>query len=233
VQPGAPGALGAPGAQPPPAGAQAQQAQQAGAGAQPPKQSGPITALFQAFDPSVLPPEAQRPPQPAPQPAQQPLAPSGLDIATTSPTISQPPPPPRVRQVSPPSTLPEPPPQRRRATAAQVAGSWVALVGGGLALVVGFTFFAWSTEVLSLDSALMPTFEKSFGVEPPRSSIRPPGPTDEELRKLATAAQERGDVPQAIVLWRRVKTRNPSDPLAQPALPKLRQELGEPPSEEP
>jgi predicted Zn finger-like uncharacterized protein len=36
---------------------------------QQPQASGPITALFQAFDPGALPPEAQRPPPPQPQPA--------------------------------------------------------------------------------------------------------------------------------------------------------------------
>jgi hypothetical protein len=113
-----------------------------------------------------------------------------------------------------------------------VLASYAALGAGALVFLIGFTFFAWSTELLPLDRALQPFFERTFGVEPARSMLGPPPPSEEELRRLASAAEARGDVPSAIVLWRRTKVRNPAHPLAAQQLPKLRQSLGEP-AEEP
>jgi predicted Zn finger-like uncharacterized protein len=200
-----------------------QQAAQAGVGK---PQSGPITALFQAFDAANLPAEAQRPPPPPkPEPV---LPPSGLEVNNV----------PRVRVASPAPTPKEPArPQTAAATQGppplgKVIGSYAAVAAGAVMFVVGFLFFAWTTELMSLDNAFMPMFENSFGVEPPRSHVHPTGPSEEDLKKLATAAQERGDLPSSIVLWRRVKARNASHPLALVQLPTLRQRLGEP-AEEP
>lgn len=191
----------------------------------PGKGGGPITALFQAFDPATLPAEAQRPPPPP--------APSGLELgssasppaASTTPTSNNGP---RVR-VATASPRPEPAPARRSPPASLGAtiGSWVAVAAGAVAALSGAVFFAWATEKADLDAALMPTFEGTFGVHPPRSSLGQGEPDVDQLRQAAAEATARGDIAGAVVLWQRVKAREPADPRAAAAIAKLRTDLGD------
>jgi predicted Zn finger-like uncharacterized protein len=190
-----------------------------------PKTAGPVTALFGAVDPAALPPEAQRPPPPAPAP----LAASGLALGgdggrdegrdglkmrvQTSPTTSAP------RTSEREAALP--------ATLQAVVGSWIAVGAGGLLAVFGLVFFLWTTERANLDGALMPFFERTFGVEPPRSSLAAPNPSAEALRQAAGEASARGDFAAAITLWQRARARDPADARAAAAIAKLRAELGD------
>jgi hypothetical protein len=109
-----------------------------------------------------------------------------------------------------------------------VIGSWVALVGGVLGAVCGLVFFAWATETVDLDDALMPIAESALGVEPPRSRIGRGERSTDELRADAAAASTHGDLPAAVVLWRRVMVREPADDRAPPAIRRLLSQLGDP-----
>ena len=116
---------------------------------------------------------------------------------------------------------------RARAPALQGSGSWAALVVGIAVAACGVTFAAWTTESANLDAALMPTFEHSFGIEPPHSTMGRGDSSAEELRSAATQAQADGDFPRAVVLWRRVKLRDATDPRALQLIPKLLSDLGD------
>ncbi|MBI1949005.1 MAG: zinc-ribbon domain-containing protein [Deltaproteobacteria bacterium] len=177
---------------------------------------GPVTALFAAADPSMLPPQAL-PPQGLPLPA---------PLAFPTPTTTAPPPGglgapdgPRVRTVA-PSSVREPsaaalaaktPPSRRA-----VIGSWAALGAGAFVFLCGSLTWAWTSEALPLDGALMPVARALFSAERPGEAAL----DAEALRRAASEATARKDLPAAIVAWRRVKPisdetdRRPSEALA-------------------
>lgn len=200
--------------------------------AAPGKGGGPITALFQAFDAATLPAEAQRPPPP-PEPTLPPAA-SGLELGGSAPPPAASPPPPsnnngpRVR-IATAGPRPEAAPARRSPAASLGAtiGSWAAVAAGAVAALSGAVFFAWATEKADLDASLMPTFEGTFGVHPPRSSLGQGEPAVDQLRQAAAEATARGDIAGAVVLWQRVKAREPADPRAAAAIAKLRTDLGD------
>jgi predicted Zn finger-like uncharacterized protein len=199
-------------------------------------QTGPITALFQSFDPAALPAEAQRPPArtPTPAPAATPASPSPSGLAldnmpkvrltapannanatVTSPTSTRP-------SAKVPASLRAPPAASLGAT----IGSWVAVGAGALVAAFGIVFWAWTTETANLDGALMPMFEQSFGKKPPHSTMKHPEEVD-ELRNAATAAETAGDLPRAVVLWRRVQSLAPDDPRGAQHVAKNLTDLGE------
>lgn len=188
---------------------------------------GPITALFQAFDAAALPVEAQRPPQPAPAPLPPPAAPSGLELGDNTPLIRIPNPAPPTPAARPPEAAPHQARMPRGSERGPTIGSWAALGAGVLGSLFGLVFFLWGTETANLDGALMPAFEKTFGVEPPRSSVGRGDVSADQLRQAAAEATARGDLPAAVVLWQRVKARVPADPRAAAAIAKLRTDLGD------
>jgi predicted Zn finger-like uncharacterized protein len=195
--------------------------QQQAQGFVPPQQkaAGPITSLFQAVDPSMLPAEAQRPPPP-PQPAA-PLTPSGLET-DNAPRVRVAAPPPQPQQRSPEAARPPAPP-----SIGAVVGSWVAVGAGAVLASMSLVFFLWSSERANLDASLMPRMERSFGVDPPRSFIGKGEPDVADLRREAAEREARGDLAGAVVLWQRVKVRDPSDKPAAVAIAKLRADLGD------
>lgn len=204
-----------------------------------PQAAGPVTALFGAFDSSMLPPEMQRPAAaPAPQaplrtpPPTSPTAPG----AGPDPTYNA-----RVRVanpaslVAPPPTAPAPAglrlpdiaPLLRRAedNLALVAASWLGLVVALAAAAGGVAFFAWSVEAADLDGSMMPRFERTFGVEPPYSRTGRDVVSIEDLRRDAAEASTRGDISSAIVLWSRARALQPNDLRAVAEIARLRAEL--------
>ncbi len=216
-----------PTAQPPFMGAPPQPpAQPAPTGAAQQPQQGPITALFQAFDASTLPPEMQRPPQPAPEPPAP--SPSGLSL-DTGPKIHIPSPQPSTNATA---TLPRPvpdlPPRPRAAPGlGGVIASWLAVVAAAACAAAGVVFTLWTTERVDLDATLMPVFETTFGYHPPHSSVGADATGIDELKRAAEDAATNGDLPRAVVLWRRVKARAPSDPKAPAAIARLLTDLGD------
>jgi predicted Zn finger-like uncharacterized protein len=203
--------------QPVPASGQLPPNQPAAAAAPKAAASGPVTALFGAFDASQLPPEMQRPPAPAKPP--QPSAPSGLEVDTgpkvhtpVLPTISRP------TTSAPVAPRPAGPPSRQREALA-----WAAVGVGGFVMVFGFLVFAWATEMIGLDGMMLPVFSP-FGAAPLTAVDEP---SVDELREQAKAAVARGDAGGGILLWSRVRARAPDDPVAKTEIPRLRSELGE------
>ena len=196
---------------------------------------GPITALFQAFDPGKLPADAQRPPQPPKPPPGASFGgadgASGLELGPTAAWA----PPQQVAQK--PLARPGVPSSSPRVPAKvedddepsriAAAGSWASIAVAGALAVFGAAMFAWSTETANLDAALMPMFEKSFGRQPPRSSVGKGEPVVDELRRAAQQAADQGDMPRSVVLWKRVKAREPADPRASAAIAKMLSDLGD------
>lgn len=186
---------------------------------------GPITMMMRAVDVAQPPASA---PTPAPTPSVMPAPPagpppSGLELATTTPLRPNP-----TRQVGSDDALP-PPTRAPRAPAGigAIAASWAALGLGGAALLAAFLFSGWARESLDLDTALMPSLERTFGVKPPLSFVDRRGPSPVELRRAAEEATARGDFPAAVVLWQRVRQRESTDARASVAVAKLRSDLGD------
>lgn len=186
-------------------------------------QAGPITALFAAVDPGQLPPEALRPAAPGPSafPAPHTAAPTptGVSVAEA----------PRVRTVpgtSPVLRDPTPPAARPPPGRGAVASSWAALGLGGVVFLGGALTWAWTTEALPLDGALMPVARALFSAERPADA-----PVDvDAARRLAIEAAEKRDLPAAIVAWRRVKDHSPdTDRRPSEAIAKNLVDLGEVP----
>lgn len=186
--------------------------------------AGPITALFAAVDPGALPADAALPPAPAPTAPAPGAPPAGLAVAEA----------PRVR------SIPVSSPALREPTAATgavarspkapsrvgVVASWGALSLGSLVFLGGALTWAWSSEALPLDGALMPVARSVFGAQGPAELPLDP----EQVRRTAIEATERKDLPASIVAWRRVKgLGDEGDRRASEALAKLLVELGEVP----
>lgn len=181
--------------------------------APPAKPSGPVTALFGAFDPASLPPEAQRPAPPPPAP--KPPTPSGLEL-DPAPKIKNAP----IVMAPKPAAPPQPkgPPSQSTELVA-----WASVGVGALVAVFGFLVFAWSSEMMGLDGMMMPIFSP-FGAAPLTDGSDVP---IDELRAQAKAAVDRGDAALGILLWSKVRQREPNDPVAKTEIPRLRSELGE------
>ena len=192
-------------------------------------QAGPITALFAAVNPGPLPSDggpSAAPPAPTPAPSL--AAAQGAPPALASAEA------PRVR------SIPASSPALREATAATgalkrapqrpsrggVATSFGALALGLVVFLSGALTWAWTSEALPLDGALMPVARSLFGAQGPAER-----PLDAELvRRAAIEATERKDLPSAIVGWRRVKgLGDEGDRRASEALAKLLVVLGEVP----
>jgi hypothetical protein len=106
-------------------------------------------------------------------------------------------------------------------------GSWVVLAAAAAATIFGITFAGWTSESLDLDASLMPAFEGTLGVHPPRSFHGADDMPVDELRRLAQAKETEGDLAGAAVAWRRVQARDPADKTATSALPRVMTALGE------
>lgn len=175
---------------------------------------GPVTALFAAAD--AGPPQPTAPPQqPLPSAFPTPITsapPPGLAAGDTL----------RVRTVQPTAALREPTAATTAASRAPlptrkaVIGSWAALAAGGLLFLFGALTWAWASEALPLDGALLPVARALFSAERPGLA-----PVEADLlRRAAIEATERKDLPTAVVAWRRVKAvsdetdRRPSEALA-------------------
>lgn len=101
------------------------------------------------------------------------------------------------------------------------AASWLALVLTAAGAVGGVVFAAWTSESLNLDATLMPLAEKHLGALPPHSTIgRDDVPVD-VLRQQAKATEAKGDLAGAAVAWQKVLARDPTDPTAKSALPRV------------
>ena len=107
------------------------------------------------------------------------------------------------------------------------AASWVFLVVGAASAVGGVVFAAWTSEAIDLDARLMPVVERSLGVHPPFSFVGADSVPLDELRREATARESAGDLPAAVVLWRRVLARDADDATAKTTLPRVMLALGE------
>ncbi|MCC7070425.1 MAG: zinc-ribbon domain-containing protein [Deltaproteobacteria bacterium] len=201
----------------PPTGGGAQAAPVAGLGAPRP---GPVTALFQAVDPALLPPVAP-PPTPAPPMPSAAPPPSGLAI------VEQP----RVRAVVPPQPAREPAPSAPVPTRAGRSpsgglGSWIGLSAGALVFLGGTLTWAWTTEALPLDAALMPVARALTSAERPGTGAH----DVDQIRRAAAEAADHHDLPAAVVAWRRAKAlSDASDRRPSEALAKMLVALGEVP----
>ena len=98
----------------------------------------------------------------------------------------------------------------RASTARSAFASWILLAASVALFVVGGTLWSWSAEMVALDAALMPLCERHLGCRPPLSFVGD-GTTVADLRHSAGEASDAGDIPAAIVLWKRVKAREAKD----------------------
>lgn len=183
---------------------------------------GPVTALFQAVDPTQLPPAPPAPALAPPPPTPAAPAPSGLAVMEQ----------PRLRAVVPAPPSPREPlttspiPGRGARGATSGFGSWIGLAAGVVVFLGGSLMWAWTTEAVALDSALMPVARALGAGERPGT-----GALDvDQLRRTAVEAADRHDLPAAIVAWRRVKAASDaSDRRPSEALAKMLVALGEVP----
>ena len=139
----------------------------------------------------------------------------------SAPTLVPPPSPPTApstrlvaRPASPPSM-------------AMVAASWLVVAVGAFGAVFGVVFAAWTSEAIDLDASLMPAAERTFGAKPPYSFVGRDDVAMDVLRQQATAKETAGDLPAAVVAWRRVQNRDPEDAAARTAVPRVMTALGE------
>jgi predicted Zn finger-like uncharacterized protein len=211
-----------------------------------PSTGGPLTAMMRTLDASSLPSSSSSsssslPPRPAPAGDDDPFARINLD-ARPDPGLHVPtmermslPPRPAPPPVQPrpsssyvaPATLARPATQRQPASMLLTAASWVFLAVGAVSAVGGVVFAAWTSEAIDLDARLMPVVERSLGVHPPFSFVGADDVPVDALRREAMARESAGDLPAAVVLWRRVLARDADDATAKTALPRVMMALGE------
>ena len=213
---------------------------------------GPLTAMMRTFDPLTPPSSSTQPPAFAMPPQATPTGSFGVQPAqvdddpfariNVEPRLERGQAPPTIERMRPvthtrapssstqvlmsplaaPSTRPALPPSM-----AMVAASWLVVVVGAFGAVFGVVFAAWTSEAIDLDASLMPAAERTFGAQPPYSFV---GRDDEVLDVLlqqATAKETAGDLPAAVVAWRRVQGRDPEDAAAKIAVPRVLMALGE------
>ena len=216
-----------------------------------PSTGGPLTAMMRTLDASSLPSSsssaasssASLPPRPASAGDDDPFARINLDARPDPglhvPTMERMSLPPQPRPASPPvlprpsssyvapATLARPATQRQPASMLLTAASWVFLAVGAASAVGGVVFAAWTSEAIDLDARLMPVVERSLGVHPPFSFVGADDVPLDALRRDAMARESAGDLPAAVVLWRRVLARDADDATAKTALPRVMLALGE------
>jgi predicted Zn finger-like uncharacterized protein len=179
--------------------------------------------LFFARPPTV---DGERPPLPS-GPSTPDLPPAGERPATTThwPVKTATSMAPAVVQGEVTSSRAMPRPRRARSRSVM---SWGAVAMGGVLATVGATFAAWTSEAIDLDARLLPVLESRLGITPPISFVGRDMPSSETLAAAAIAAEQAGDAPTAVVLWRRVRGRRADDPAPTKALQRLLVDLGEP-----
>ena len=221
---GARGSSGAFPPVPPHPGAIGQPQAIAGVGGRP---LGPVTALFAAVDPAPPTSEAN-PAQWAPPPT-----PTTPTAGAPAPSSIPAPDGPRMRMVSASATSLRDatagiavPSRSQAPTRGAVAASWATLVLGAATFLCGSLTFAWTTEALPLDSALMPVARALCSAERPAGK-----PLDvDPIRRAAIEASAGKDLPAAVIGWRRVKAQSDAgDRRPSEALAKMLVELGEVP----
>ena len=211
-----------------------------------PSTGGPLTAMMRTLDGSSSSSSSSSsslPPRPAPAGDDDPFARINLDSRPDpglhGPTIERMSLPPQPRPAPPPipprpsssyvapATLASPLTRRQPVSMLLNAASWVFLVVGAASAVGGVVFAAWTSEAIDLDARLMPVVERSLGVHPPFSFVGADDVPLDALRRDAMARESAGDLPAAVVLWRRVLARDADDATAKTALPRVMLALGE------
>jgi predicted Zn finger-like uncharacterized protein len=203
-----------------------------------PRPQGPLTMMMQGIDDATLkaaqaatsPPTASAAPTPTRprtlRPGEDPFANIVLDHETANEAgPPRPVMPLRVAHTEPTAMVRVAP---VRPSLAAEAASWAFVTAAGFAAVFGAVFAGWTSEALDLDGALLPVFERRFGVTPPRSFIGRDDVPLETLRQQAVAAEGAGDLAAAAVAWLEVRENAPDDPAAVAAVPRLLGALGEP-----
>jgi hypothetical protein len=110
----------------------------------------------------------------------------------------------------------------------QEVASWGLLGASCLVVVSGLAFAGWASEAVDLDPLLMPRFEETFSVRPPRSFVQRDDLSIDRLLEQVTQAQVRGDLAAEALGWRAVLTRNPQHPAAKSGMKTVLTKLGEP-----